>query len=1287
MCRQNCGKSRTSKRKRRRGRERTKAKRDRIGLANPNETTGDISDPRSIQMARHQGNKKKRKRENKSVRKEVEAGVNSKEWMYYQMMARIVIAPYTPFLIGTMNFMQSSLQSDTSANALSIYETSLNEHPAKKAQMTLGSSVTNETITNNTTTTTPGTSVKNIYLKSGMTKKTSKYISLSPPRESLESLVDDVVGNLVQRTHSLRKSYPGKEKPFECNIIYRRRQRKNRSKQPSQAPKRVVPARFSTNDWLRSSNILSKGYTIGSSDILSPYYSKTNKVQNPTILRACPNMAPGIHCIQPNSLTTYARSSGLMRLLHTVIGDEILSEILLNTIILIPAVDETNVEDPSQSLFGRGNYFQLCGPPLNMVAKQFKKINGTTMGTIRSPDTFNSRKRKREDEEVHSKLPCADKAPHNLKTERNPNKPISLSKLLYSDFYARNVGLSPHHVLNQPSSSKASDSRTLPTESEIKLLDEMVQLWPRGGHGPNGDKNIIVYSNKRRNRWKRLRETGILMCREIIRRHKLCDYARLLGIHCTLLIDKCSQYHDSKKELSHLVTRFTSTENVGHFLKSVLRTTFPNSFWGSKRNFSQMIQNINAFINLRLTESFPEKLIIEGIRVVDMKWLHPPQQKPRTSEPSRKMPKLTRSGHESAVVLLINVMRWVYCQYIIPLLRSTFYITDTEFTGRKVVYYRKPVWARIKSLSFKSLLKRQYRKRTVEKAKKVLLTHNIGCPPAPMRLLPKKTGIRAVAMLSKACRIDDTALNERTANRSQPNSVAPNKLLRSTFQALKYEYKKRPMFGAGALGVTEVFPSYCSFLDALRRKFSGDTPQLYFTSADIEHCYDNINQERLYKQVRSVLTEDQYITQNHLILHPKERSTRCRWQRITCSSSNISDISASKVYSKKFYNSIFIDGMSLSVDKKQTIIGLLKDHIFGQMVVANGSTGQRLFLQRNGIPQGSILSSLFCNAYFGGHVEDKMFDGVFNKDSMVIMGSNAPKHKVLMIESSSSLNLLVRIVDDFLLISTDYDTSVRFLRGLSRGEALFNASFHLTLSIAHIFVYRWLGIPQLGVKANHDKTRINYKVSPTTDNIHTTLSSEKMFPWCGLLVDTKTCEIRIDGSRFAGSLAADNVIVHRQSGWSALSKKMKYFVEPRCRQQLLFSSFVNSPDTIRINFYHTIMLCALKTLHYMERSGGSSHAKHFKFVYRIAFDTIQYSHSLISQLRGELGMDENSCPLPYCLTLAEAIWLGRHAFYTVIRESRFKDLREFFSEHRNMPVDNRNVLINASKMALDTWPL
>jgi hypothetical protein len=940
--------SRANKKKRRRGREKV---RDGMARVDAIETVG----TEAAASASGQGCNRKKRRRCKSTCKEKEPAMDSNEWLYYQVMARIVVAPYTPFLIETVNGLQQMQQGSTNTkNALAD-----NGLPSKKAKTTRAASHETRSTSIVKVQAARAPTVKNVYLKSNTSHapKSSNYITISPPRESLESLVDGVVCSLVQRTHRLRKAYPAKAKSSNVKLVHRRRQRKDKSKKPPQSIINGNSTRSNTssvNDWLRSSNILSKGYSLGSSDTLSSYYSRTNnKLQNPT-LRACPNMAPGVHCIQPNSLTTYARSSGLMRLLHSVIGDEILSELLLNAIVLVPAIDGDTGEHDSSSqqsatLFGRGNFFQLCGPPLNVVSKQFESMRANS--SVKANESINasasettkiitgsSSKRKRDDDDCSKYNQPASKQRQN--NAWDANRPIPRSKLFYCDFFARRIGLPPNHMLNQTS-----------RDTEAKLLDSMVQLWPRRSQSP--DSNNIVYSNKRRARWRRLRETGIMMCREVIRRHKQCDYARLLERHCPLLVgdNKTGQGLDPKEELTHLVTLYTPNEDVGLFLEAVLRNAFPSAFWGTKHNFCQVIKTMNVFINLRLTETFPEKLINEGIRVLDVKWLHPEARSSRTREFSKKNEKLSRSGHESAVANLHNVMRWLYCQYITPLLRSIFYITDTEFTGRCVVYYRRPVWSRIRSLSLGSLLKHQYRDRSVVKAKRVLSTHNVGCPPAPLRLLPKKTGIRAIAMLSKACAIKDTEVKGCNVN-----SLAPNKILQSAFQALKYEFQKYPRYGSGALGVTEVLSSYCCFLDVLRRKFvsNNKAPRLYFTSADIEHCYDNINQEHLYKQIRDVLIEDQYITQNHFIIHSKDsnKSTRCRWQKTTCSPANFLDItSTSTGHIKQFYNAIFIDGISFSVEKKQTIIGLLKDHIFGQMIIASGSNGQRLVLQRNGIPQ------------------------------------------------------------------------------------------------------------------------------------------------------------------------------------------------------------------------------------------------------------------------------------------------------------------------------------------------
>ena len=61
-------------------------------------------------------------------------------------------------------------------------------------------------------------------------------------------------------------------------------------------------------------------------------------------------------------------------------------------------------------------------------------------------------------------------------------------------------------------------------------------------------------------------------------------------------------------------------------------------------------------------------------------------------------------------------------------------------------------------------------------------------------------------------------------------------------------------------------------------------------------------------------------------------------------------------------------------------------------------------------------------------------DHVFDKDSSsIIRGSSLPDCDTMFVRCKQDIHLLVRIVDDFLLISTSKQTSVRFLSRLNKG--------------------------------------------------------------------------------------------------------------------------------------------------------------------------------------------------------------------------------------------------------------
>ena len=304
-----------------------------------------------------------------------------------------------------------------------------------------------------------------------------------------------------------------------------------------------------------------------------------------------------------------------------------------------------------------------------------------------------------------------------------------------------------------------------------------------------------------------------------------------------------------------------------------------------------------------------------------------------------------------------------------------------------------------------------------------------------------------------------------------------------------------------------------------------------------------------------------------------------------------------------------------------------------------------------------------------------MLDEVFDKKSShIIKGSSSADCDTLLVRSKYDIHLLVRIVDDFLLISTNKETSTRFLQKLNRG------------------------IPSLGVKINMDKSLVNYPLeleNAATGKMEAVDACQNFsFPWCGLVINTRTCEISLDYQRFSGSQATDAVVIHRTGNEGLhLKKKMKDFVRPRCSQKLLFSGCVNGIDTIRLNFYQTFLLCAIKTIHYVKNTNSRmASSKHRKFIYDSACDTIQFAFLLISSKikHGKapaVSSSANDGSGAFQLARTDALWLGRHAFFVVFQSGggQFTELCRMFSESSRTL--NRKDLLSVSRRALKKFPV
>nr|XP_039248175.1 telomerase reverse transcriptase-like [Styela clava] len=119
----------------------------------------------------------------------------------------------------------------------------------------------------------------------------------------------------------------------------------------------------------------------------------------------------------------------------------------------------------------------------------------------------------------------------------------------------------------------------------------------------------------------------------------------------------------------------------------------------------------------------------------------------------------------------------------------------------------------------------------------------------------------------------------------------------------------------------------------------------------------------------------------------------------------------------------------------------------------------RFYIKTEGIPQGLPIASILCNLFYG-HLEQQEFPNLLS-------------------DSTCPNRVLMRVIDDFLFVTTDLNEALDFLNKLHNGY------------------------PDYGLKINPSKTTINFNLPgyvkiPHADCINV-LDSHEPFPWFGHL--------------------------------------------------------------------------------------------------------------------------------------------------------------------------------------------
>lgn len=210
--------------------------------------------------------------------------------------------------------------------------------------------------------------------------------------------------------------------------------------------------------------------------------------------------------------------------------------------------------------------------------------------------------------------------------------------------------------------------------------------------------------------------------------------------------------------------------------------------------------------------------------------------------------------------------------------------------------------------------------------------------------------------------------------------------------------------------------------------------------------------------------------------------------------------------------------------KGSDVLQFFKQMLNSYIISYNG----RLFQQVCGVPQGSVVSTMLCNLCYG-HMENFVLKNVTKKGH------------------------LMRLVDDFLLITPRLSEAVDFLKILTAG------------------------VPDYGCVINPQKVAVNFAVSDELKLKEINqFPANCLFPWCGLLIDTHSLNVYNDYSGYAGqSLRYSLTLGSAHSPAVYMRKKLLLILKLKC-DTIFLDLALNSIETVFKNIYKLLLLQAMR---------------------------------------------------------------------------------------------------------------
>ncbi|KAM3596100.1 uncharacterized protein V6R79_008168 [Siganus canaliculatus] len=622
---------------------------------------------------------------------------------------------------------------------------------------------------------------------------------------------------------------------------------------------------------------------------------------------------------------------------------------------------------------------------------------------------------------------------------------------------------------------------------------------------------------------------------QLLRQHRRCDYNRILQKICPVVSEKDSE----RGELSSLLSQHCAPHRVYLFVKECLSTVIPPETWGSEHNRLNFCVRVRSFLCSGRFEKISVAEVMWKLKVNDCDWL-------KISKTGRVPP----SELSYRTQILGQFLAWLLDGYVAGLVRSCFYVTESVTQKNALRFYRLEVWAKLLDVAFRAHL---------SKGQMEELT------PAQMTTLPKNAIISRLRFIPKA---DGMRPITRVIGADAKTRLYQGRV-RDLLDILRACVRSTPsLLGSTVWGMTDIHRVLSTIAPAQKAE-----PQpLYFVKVDVSGAYESLPHDKLIEVISEALSpvKDELFTFRRYAkvwADPHEGLKKAFVRQADFlednkGSTNMKGFVMSQQKRGKIHHAILVEQHFSSELHCRTALRFFTQVLTDSIV----QFGKKTYCQCRGIPQGSVVSSLLCCLCYG-HMENALFRN-----------------------HSEKRGCLMRLVDDFLLITPDLHKAENFLKVLLAG------------------------VPQYGLVANPQKVVVNFQGSGSgafCPGIRV-LPPHCLFPWCGLLLDTHSLDVHKDYSSYAGlSLRYSLTLGSVHSAGQQMKRKLMAILRLKCHA-LFLDLKSNSLEAMYQNLYKLLLLHA-RRFHVCTQSlpFGQTVAKNPEYFLQMIWDMAEYVNHLI----------------------------------------------------------------------------